>query len=55
MWLVASAVVAVVCIKLLARVIGGGPAWGIAAGILFAAGDVSTKMAVSGKLKNSRS
>ncbi len=32
----------------LARVIGGGPAWGIAAGILFAAGDVSTKMAVSG-------
>ena len=32
--------------------IGGGPAWGIAAGILFAAGDVSTKMAVSGGAKN---
>ncbi len=51
-WLVASAVVAFVCIKVLARVIGGGPAWGIAAGILFAAGDVSTKMAVSGGIKN---
>ena len=32
--------------------IGGGPAWGIAAGILFAAGDVSTKMAVSGGAAN---
>ena len=51
-WLVASAVVAVLCIRLLARLIGGGPAWGIAAGILFAAGDVSTKMAVSGNAKN---
>jgi hypothetical protein len=47
-WLVASAVGAGVCVSVLARVIGGGPAWGIAAGILFAAGDVSTKMAVSG-------
>jgi hypothetical protein len=36
----------------LARWIGGGPAWGIAAGILFAAGDVSTKMAVSGGAQN---
>ncbi len=51
-WLVASTVVAFVCITVLARWIGGGPAWGIAAGILFAAGDVSTKMAVSGSIKN---
>lgn len=47
-WLVASATAAAVCAWLLGRVIGAGPAWGIAAGILFAAGDVSTKMAVAG-------
>ncbi len=47
-WLVASAVGAGLCLSLLGRVIGRGPAWGIAAGILFAAGDVSTKTAVSG-------
>jgi hypothetical protein len=47
-WLIASASIAVVCAGLLGRVIGGGPAWGIAAGVLFAAGDVSTKMAVAG-------
>jgi hypothetical protein len=46
-WLVASAIAAAVLIGL-SRLIGGGPAWGLAAGILFAAGDVSTKMAVSG-------
>jgi drug/metabolite transporter (DMT)-like permease len=46
-WLVASAAVAGTLIKL-SGLIGGGPAWGLAAGILFAAGDVSTKMAVSG-------
>jgi drug/metabolite transporter (DMT)-like permease len=51
-WLGASAVAAAVCVTLLARVIGGGPAWGIAAGILFAAGDVSTKMAVTGGRQN---
>ena len=51
-WLVASTAAAFACIFLLARVIGGGPAWGIAAGILFAAGDVSTKMAVSGKVRD---
>jgi hypothetical protein len=50
-WLVASAIAAVVLIAL-SRVIGGGPAWGLAAGILFAAGDVSTKMAVSGGAAN---
>jgi hypothetical protein len=46
-WLVASAGAAGILIRL-SGVIGGGPAWGLAAGILFAAGDVSTKMAVSG-------
>lgn len=46
-WLVASAGAAGILIQL-SGVIGGGPAWGLAAGILFAAGDVSTKMAVSG-------
>jgi hypothetical protein len=51
-WLAASALAAIVFVSLLARVIGGGPAWGIAAGILFAAGDVSTKMAVSGGTAN---
>jgi hypothetical protein len=51
-WLVASLAGAVVCVWLLGRVIGGGPAWGIAAGVLFAAGDVSTKMAVAGGPEN---
>jgi drug/metabolite transporter (DMT)-like permease len=37
---------------LLARAIGRAPAWGIASGILFAAGDIATKMAVSGGLEN---
>jgi hypothetical protein len=47
-WLGASAVGAALCLTLLGRAIGRGPAWGIGAGILFAAGDVATKMAVSG-------
>jgi len=51
-WLVASASAAAVCMWLLGGVIGAGPAWGIAAGILFAAGDVSTKMAVAGGVRN---
>jgi drug/metabolite transporter (DMT)-like permease len=52
MWLAASAGAAVLCVLLLSRAIGRGPAWGIASGILFAAGDVSTKMAVSGGIEN---
>lgn len=52
MWLAASAGAAVLCVLPLARAIGRGPAWGIASGILFAAGDVSTKMAVSGGIEN---
>jgi hypothetical protein len=51
-WLGASAAGAVLCIELLARPIGRAPAWGIASGILFAAGDVATKMAVSGGVAN---
>jgi len=51
-WLGASTGGAILCIKLLARPIGPAPAWGIASGILFAAGDVATKMAVSGGLEN---
>jgi hypothetical protein len=50
-WLVASAIAAPVFIGL-SRVIGDGPAWGFAAGILFAGGDVATKMAVSGSAAN---
>jgi hypothetical protein len=48
LWLGASAVAALVFLWL----VGGGPGWGIAAGILFAGGDVSTKMAVTGGLAN---
>ena len=51
-WLAASLASAAACVWPLARPIGAGPAWGIAAGILFAAGDVSTKMAVVGGLEN---
>jgi drug/metabolite transporter (DMT)-like permease len=51
-WLGASAAGAFLCIKLLADPIGRAPAWGIASGILFAAGDVATKMAVSGGIQN---
>jgi drug/metabolite transporter (DMT)-like permease len=51
-WLAASAAGAALCVMLLSRAIGRGPAWGIASGILFAAGDVSTKLAVSGGIEN---
>jgi hypothetical protein len=51
-WLAASAGAAALCITLLARAVGAGVAWGIASGILFAAGDVATKMAVSGGAAN---
>lgn len=51
-WLGMSAAGATLCVTLLARAIGQGPAWGIASGILFAAGDIATKMAVSGGLAN---
>jgi drug/metabolite transporter (DMT)-like permease len=51
-WLAASAGAAALCVLFLGRAIGRGPAWGIAAGILFAAGDVATKLAVSGGVEN---
>jgi len=51
-WLAASAAGATLCVTVLASAIGRAPAWGIASGILFAAGDVATKMAVSGRLEN---
>lgn len=50
-WLVASAIAAAVSIGL-SRVIGAGSAWGLAAGILFAGGDIATKMTVSGSAAN---
>ena len=51
-WLGASTAGAILCITLLARPIGHAAALGIASGILFAAGDVATKMAVAGGLAN---
>jgi hypothetical protein len=47
-WLAASLVGALAAVRLLAPLVGGGPAYGIATGVLFAAGDVSTKAAVGG-------
>jgi hypothetical protein len=51
-WLGASAVAAVLCVTLLDKVIAKGVAWAIASGILFASGDISTKLAVSGEAKD---
>jgi hypothetical protein len=48
LWLAASAVATVVALTVGPRLIGAGPAFGIAAGILFASGDVSTKTTVAG-------
>jgi len=47
-WLGGSLVGALAAARLLPRVIGGGPAYGVATGVLFAAGDVSTKATVGG-------
>src|SRR5262249_43011024 len=48
LWLGASAGAAALAVTSGASVLRGGAAFGLAAGILFAAGDVSTKVAVSG-------
>lgn len=48
LWLGASAGAAALAIGSGATILGGGAAFGLAAGILFAAGDVTTKAAVSG-------
>ena len=47
-WIGGSLAAAAGAIKVLPRVIGGGAAFGLATGVLFAAGDVATKTAVSG-------
>jgi len=48
LWLAASGIAAVLAITVGSRLVGGGAAFGLATGILFAAGDVATKVAVSG-------
>jgi hypothetical protein len=47
-WLGASIVGGLAATRLLPPLVGAGPAYGIATGVLFAAGDVSTKAAVGG-------
>jgi len=47
-WVGASLVGGLAAARLLPRFVSGGPAYGIATGVLFAAGDVSTKAAVGG-------
>jgi hypothetical protein len=48
LWLAASLTAATVAISLGASLLRGGAAFGVTAGILFAAGDIATKAAVSG-------
>jgi hypothetical protein len=48
LWTAGSIIAAVLCIRLLPRVTGPGAAFGLAAGLLFAAGDIATKSAVDG-------
>jgi hypothetical protein len=47
-WLGGSLAAALVALRVAPRVIGTGPAFGLATGILFAAGDVTTKTTVTG-------
>lgn len=46
LWIGASALAALVSVQLLSGRIGAAPAYGVAAGLLFASGDISTKAAV---------
>jgi len=46
LWIAASAAAAIASVQLLTRRIAPGPAYGLAAGLLFAAGDIATKGAV---------
>jgi drug/metabolite transporter (DMT)-like permease len=46
LWIAASAVAALVTVQLLSARIGAAPAHGVAAGLLFASGDIATKGAV---------
>lgn len=47
-WLAASLAATVLALRAAPRLIGAGPAFGVATGILFAAGDVTTKTTVAG-------
>jgi hypothetical protein len=47
-WLGGSLAVSLASLRIAPRLIGGGPAFGLATGILFAAGDVATKTTVTG-------
>jgi hypothetical protein len=46
LWIAASAAAAIASVQLLSKRIAPGPAYGLAAGLLFAAGDIATKGAV---------
>ncbi len=46
LWLAASALAALISVTVLAGLIGSGPSYGLATGLLFASGDVATKGAV---------
>jgi hypothetical protein len=48
LWLAASVLATILALKIGPRLIGDGPTFGIAAGVMFAAGDVSTKATVAG-------
>jgi len=48
LWTAGSIVAALLATRLLPRAIGAGAAFGLAAGLLFAAGDIATKSAVDG-------
>jgi hypothetical protein len=48
LWLGASIAAGLAAARLLPPLVGGGPAYGIATGVVFAAGDVSTKATVGG-------
>jgi hypothetical protein len=47
-WIVGSGVAAALAIRLLPPIVGAGAAFGLATGLLFAAGDIATKSAVDG-------
>jgi len=47
-WLAASIAAAAAALRFAPRIVGGGPAFGIATGLFFAAGDVATKTTVAG-------
>jgi hypothetical protein len=48
LWILGSGAAAALAIRLLPRLVGAGVAFGLATGLLFAAGDIATKSAVDG-------